>query len=477
MWAIIRCCSLVTLLCCASGFNGNAQAPVHKPVFNNTIDANINGYWEYLPRDYSTDTDKRYPLLIFLHGAGAQGSVQDTATLSKLLVYGPPKLIESGNFPESFTVNGTSFRYIVLSPQIKVGITRDSSIIDPATILNFINHAKATYRVDFSRIYLAGLSMGGGGIWDFAGSSPANAGIISAIAVSAGAGKLNSTEASVLARSEDHVLAGHNIPDNIIEVGRTINNIQYITDEEPQHDPLAFYWDSPGTLGEKHNSWSRMFEDINPGTTEGGNLTDSLGMNIYEWFLQYSTIGQAPLPLTWLDFQLKPRDNATQLTWTVSNQLNVSHFEVEKSIDGQNWQSISTVTARPGNGTITYTFTDNMVAANRVYYRIRQVDEDKRYSYSKTITREPSQVQINPVKVYPSPFSTTFTVELQRKPGERITLLLRNALGKIAGTKNMVSTGQHTFTWHELSHLPSGMYYLQVISNGETVESRSIIKQ
>lgn len=477
MWAIIRCCSFLTLLCCVPGLTIQAQAPVHKPVFNNTIDANINGYWEYLPRDYSTDTDKRYPLLIFLHGAGAQGSVQDTATLSKLLVYGPPKLIESGNFPESFTVNGSTFRYIVLSPQIKNGIIRDSSIIDPATIMNFINHAKATYRVDFSRIYLAGLSMGGGGIWDFAGSTAANAGTVSAIAVSAGAGKLNSAEAQVLARSEIHVLAGHNIPDNIIEVGRTINNIQYLADEEPQHDPIAFYWDSPGAMGEKHNSWSRMFEDIIPGTTEGGNLTDSMGMNLYEWFLQYSSLGQAPLPLTWIDFHLKQRDNATQLNWTVSNQVDVTHFEVEKSTNGQSWQLISTVIAKPGNGTITYSFTDNGAPANRVYYRILQVDKDKRYSYSKTIAREPAQVKSLSSKIYPSPFNSSFTVEFQRKPGERITLLLRNALGKIAGTKNLVSTGQHTISWQELDHLPSGMYYLQLISNGEPVESRSIIKQ
>src|SRR4051794_29802465 len=63
----------------------HAQAPKFTGKFTPFIDDNINGFWEYLPRNYVVDASKRYPLLIFIHGSGEQGSVQDMSTLSLVL--------------------------------------------------------------------------------------------------------------------------------------------------------------------------------------------------------------------------------------------------------------------------------------------------------------------------------------------------------------------------------------------------------
>src|SRR5690242_9078878 len=91
-------------------------------IFSKLFDDNFNGFWEYLPRNYTVDAPKRYPLLIFIHGSGEQGSTQDMTTLSLVLRNGPPKIIQAGTFPDSFNVNGTWFKFIVLCPQIKVGL-------------------------------------------------------------------------------------------------------------------------------------------------------------------------------------------------------------------------------------------------------------------------------------------------------------------------------------------------------------------
>lgn len=467
------------LVCCIAFFvHSYGQSPTHIPIFNSTIDSNINGYWEYLPRDYAADTEKRYPLLIFMHGAGAQGSIQDTATISKLLVYGPPKLIRDGRFPEEFSVGDETFRFIVLSPQIKNGIIGDSSIISPATIKAFIDYAKIQYRVDYSRIYLTGLSMGGGGIWDFAGSNPANAGSIAGIAIAAGAGKLSPQEAGIIAQSDIHVLAGHNIPDNIIEVQRTINNINTLVTSQPQIEPAAYYWDNPGTANELHNAWSRMFEDLDPGSTEGGNLTDSLGSNIYEWLLQFSTIGQAPVPVKWEDFFVDVQQDEILLNWIVSEQINVSRYEVQRSADGTSWDAIGSVFAKPGTGKLNYVYRDGNPVPGNNFYRIREVDEDGKYTYSKILKIEFFNQQKKAVSIYPSPFRSSINIRLSNSSLNRIQIMILDASGKIIDRKyHQPVSGTEIITWNNLDKLAPGVYQVQIQDKHSVIFNYRIMKQ
>src|ERR1700694_3606519 len=79
-----------------------------------TTSSNSHGFYEYLPAGYGTGSQK-YPLMIFIHGIGELGN--GVSDLPRVLKNGPPKLINNGTFPNSFTVNGNTFSYIVISPQ------------------------------------------------------------------------------------------------------------------------------------------------------------------------------------------------------------------------------------------------------------------------------------------------------------------------------------------------------------------------
>ena len=121
-----------------------------------------NAYYEYLPQGYSTSGSQKYPLMIFVHGSGETGD-GSPAQISRVLRNGPPKLIDQGIFPNSFTVKGQTFRFIVLSPQFTIWP-------DDINIDDIINYAIKNYNVHTSRIYLTGLSMGGGVVWQYAGA-------------------------------------------------------------------------------------------------------------------------------------------------------------------------------------------------------------------------------------------------------------------------------------------------------------------
>ncbi|HAO04873.1 MAG TPA: hypothetical protein DCQ15_09365 [Chitinophagaceae bacterium] len=121
-----------------------------------------NGYYEYLPQGYWNNPDEKFPLIIFVHGIGECGN--GTSDLGKVLVHGTPKQINNGSFPTSFNVNGQNFKFIVLAPQF----TGWAAYIQMNDV---INYAVSHYKVDLNRIYLTGLSMGGGCVWEYAGYS------------------------------------------------------------------------------------------------------------------------------------------------------------------------------------------------------------------------------------------------------------------------------------------------------------------
>lgn len=116
---------------------------------NTTIPVKMD-YLIYLPEDY--DQKEKWPLVLFLHGAGERGDNLDLVT-----VHGPPKLVK----------NGKQFPFIVVSPQCP-----KDQLWQPVELTALLNEVEKKYRVDKDRIYVTGLSMGGFGTWSLAAYTP-----------------------------------------------------------------------------------------------------------------------------------------------------------------------------------------------------------------------------------------------------------------------------------------------------------------
>ena len=106
----------------------------------------------FLPRDYGVDPAKRWPMILFLHGAGERGD--DLELVKK---HGPPKIVEK--MPD--------FPFIVVSPQCPSDESWSNEVLNA-----LLDHALASWAVDPQRVYLTGLSMGGYGSWSLAQESP-----------------------------------------------------------------------------------------------------------------------------------------------------------------------------------------------------------------------------------------------------------------------------------------------------------------
>jgi len=127
------------------------QSGQQAKAFEKQITVKLN-YLLFLPEGYSNDTDKKWPLMLFLHGAGERGS-----DVNKVKVHGPPKVVEKKK----------EFPFIVVSPQCP-----SDSWWRPYELVALLDDVQKSLRVDPDRIYLTGLSMGGYGTWELASQYP-----------------------------------------------------------------------------------------------------------------------------------------------------------------------------------------------------------------------------------------------------------------------------------------------------------------
>ncbi len=233
------------------------QPPVQQPVTLN-IDVSIQGYYCSLPYYYNY-TSKRYPLLIFLPGAGQIGN--GSTDLPLLLNDGVAKLVHNKTFPPNFTVNGENFSYIVLTPQYN----RYPTVADIET---FIHFARGKYRVDTARTYLSGISIGGELSADAAGTYPTQ---VAAIVSISGESKYHDLCTSI-ATNKIPVWDFHNSGDTIINISESNNFIAWINAANPAIPPKQTIFQSA-----LHDAWTAA---LNPSYKEEG-------LNVYEWMLQY----------------------------------------------------------------------------------------------------------------------------------------------------------------------------------------------
>lgn len=162
------------------------------------------GYYEYLPADFDPVSTTKYPLILFYHGLGEKGN--GTTDLYKVLANGPPKLIKQGK----------NFNAIVISPQSASGW------FSSANFLSLYNYIIANYPIDSKRVYVTGLSAGGGGVWS---ALSAHQDKIAAAVPICGAGRVPDPSTFL---QQTPIWAHHNFSDPTVGSGETIINMNRI---------------------------------------------------------------------------------------------------------------------------------------------------------------------------------------------------------------------------------------------------------
>lgn len=192
----------------------------------------------------------------------------------------------------------------------------------------------------------------------------------------------------------------------------------------------------------------------------------------------YAALTLSLLPVTYLSFTGQTVNNAVQLKWQTASESNSSHFDVQRSADGANFVTIGTVSAA-GNSQITqnYGFTDAAPLKAAVsYYRLKQVDLDTRFEYSKTILVKSSGSN-NRMVISPNPVRSNLVINLVSDVKETVALRLIDNSGRVVKSYNQnLTNGANQIRINDLSTLPAGVYVLQ-ISGKSILINEKIMKQ
>ncbi len=177
------------------------------------------------------------------------------------------------------------------------------------------------------------------------------------------------------------------------------------------------------------------------------------------------------LPVNLIFFNAKTSNSAVNLIWSTAQEVNNKGFEVQRSKDAKNWEAISFV---EGNGTTniiqSYSFTDNNPYSGASYYRLKQIDYDGAFEYSKIVEINESQKESRAnIQVYPNPSSDYIKVSGFGND-TRIDVAIYNQLGKLVHSSSVVSQEEI-----DITSLKPGVYLVKVF-DGSRAQSRKIKK-
>jgi predicted peptidase len=201
-------------------------------------------YLLFLPAGYGADPAKRWPLILFLHGAGERGS-----NVWLVAKHGPPKIDTAE----------TNFPFIVVSPQCPEGKIWSNDLL-----LALLDEIETKYAVDTHRVYLTGLSMGGFGTWSLGLSHPER---FAAIAPMCGGGEFITpllADKSKLATLP--VWAFHGAKDPVVPVEESERMVNLLKKSGGREVKLTVYPEA------QHDCWTQTY--ANP--------------ELFDWFLQHA---------------------------------------------------------------------------------------------------------------------------------------------------------------------------------------------
>lgn len=204
-------------------------------------------YQLYLPPSYKPGGKERWPLMLFLHGAGERGT-----DVKHVALHGPLSMVKQG----------TNFPFIIVAPQCPANQTWDSE-----ALIQLLNEMEGRHAVDTNRVYLTGLSMGGYGTWKLGLAQPER---FAALVPICGGGNM----IDVILGPRDKpdafktlpIWAFHGAKDDVVPVNESERMVGQLKKLGVKDVKLTIYPEA------NHNSWTETYN--NP--------------ELYEWLLKQS---------------------------------------------------------------------------------------------------------------------------------------------------------------------------------------------
>jgi hypothetical protein len=232
-----------------------------------------------------------------------------------------------------------------------------------------------------------------------------------------------------------------------------------------------------GTTWGENTSFSRKTSSINPSTTfiisnwnEFTNAqVDGALSGTNERLDEYT--GYTSLPVELSSFSASIIGNGIKLKWRTETEVNNYGFEILCQAQNEEWSLLGFVEGHGNsNSPKEYSFVDENLTSNKYSYRLKQIDNDGTFEFSRVIEIDAgSPIEYNLSQNYPNPFNPSTTIKFSLPEKRNVNLVVYNILGEeIATLLNEVKeAGIYTIEFNA-SELNSGIYFYKMETDGFT---------
>lgn len=189
------------------------------------------------------------------------------------------------------------------------------------------------------------------------------------------------------------------------------------------------------------------------------------------WFTK-----EALLPITLLSFNayLNKEFNVVNLNWQTTNEISNNYFILEKSNNGVEFFRLDSVKAKNTSGINNYAIVDKQPFDNITYYRLKQVDMDGKYSYSKIIAVQLNNL-LNEFTIQPNPIYNQASVKIKSYKKENTILKIMDMQGRVVLQQLLqlnIGTQQININCNSLQ---KGLYNATLFLNNQII-TRKVVK-
>lgn len=257
---------------------------------------------------------------------------------------------------------------------------------------------------------------------------------------------------------------------NFVWDGTTRDSIAIIANNDDDTTAAAYQFIDIDGSG---NTWFAVNEIY-------GSVENPLDVNLYIFPYVSNALGAcAVLPVSMLNFGGSIKDYQANLNWSTATESNNKGFYIERSKDGRNFSSIGFVNGA-GNSTQikNYTYSDGGlkdINVSTTFYRIKQVDLDGKYTYSKVLALNLKNTLQN--KIFPNPVKDVATVELNLTASAKVNVQVVSRDGKVLINADKGTLNQGTQqVFINTQSLAKGSYIVKVTAGDKTF-TQSLIKE
>ena len=179
-----------------------------------------------------------------------------------------------------------------------------------------------------------------------------------------------------------------------------------------------------------------------------------------------------PLPLDFLSFDAEKKEGkGVDLTWRTTAEINTSHFEIQRSLDGKHFKNIGEVKTYNLASTMnSYNFFDKTIMSGHVYYRLKQVDLDGQFDFSDIVSVFTKE-DINKLELDIAPNPASEYIEAKVAAADVIGMTLTGVDGKIYKSQNTSSNRM------DLKSVPNGIYFLETSVGTQTNIKKVVVQK